>query len=213
MSLMLELLKPCLVDSVALIQSQAIKLPPDGVKFMLDMDRSLNVLVVSDKSAFSRRLYAIDQRLAQELGDMVKLYAFIPFRSEIGAVGMMQVNLQSMDGYSTAKRKILEAATSTYSVTRLADSYAFSESEDNLGIAPIADREYNSILELVFSESIIASREHPIFRKLAAPVLPNNNENEENEDKSNKGSNTVSLPPASDVLSIDIDLEHINDLL
>lgn len=56
MSLMLELLKPCLVDSVALIQSQAIKLPPDGVKFMLDMDRSLNVLVVSDKSAFSRRL-------------------------------------------------------------------------------------------------------------------------------------------------------------
>lgn len=213
MSLMLELLKPCLVDSVALIQSQAIKLPPDGVKFMLDMDRSLNVLVVSDKSAFSRRLYAIDQRLAQELGDVVKLYTFIPFRSEIGAVGMMQVNLQSKDSYSTTKRQILEAATSTYSVTRLADSYAFSKSEDNLGIAPIADREYNSILELVFSESIIASREHPIFRKLATPVLPNNDENEENEDKSNKGSNTVSFPPASDVLSIDIDLEHINDLL
>ncbi|WP_265453335.1 hypothetical protein [Aeromonas salmonicida] len=206
MSLMLELLKPCLVDSVALIQSQAIKLPPDGVKFMLDMDRSLNVLVVSDKSAFSRRLYAIDQRLAQELGDVVKLYAF-------GAVGMMQVNLQSKDGYSTAKRQILEAATSTYSVTRLADSYAFSESEDNLGIAPIADREYNSILELIFSQSIIDCREHPIFRKLATPALPNHDENEENEDKSKKGSNTVSLPPVSDVLSIDIDFENVNDLL
>lgn len=214
MSLILDLLKPCLVDQISWTQSQLIKLPPNDVSFMLDTDRILHMLIVNDKSEFTRRLYAVDQSLAKEFGDLIKPYAFIPYRSELGTVGMMQVNLQSKDGYSSAKRELIEAGTKIYSVTRLVDAYDFSERKDASDIEPISDIEYETVLNLIFSRSIVSDREHSIFQKFAKPTTTINKDGKCRENNHDKGCITMSQNLADDdVLNIDINLDTINDIM
>lgn len=214
MSLILDLLKPCLVDQISWTQSQLIKLPPNDVSFMLDTARALHVLIVNDKSEFTRRLYAVDQSLAKEFGDLIKPYAFVPYRSELGTVGMMQVNLQSKDGYSSAKRELIEAGSKIYSVTRLIDAYDFSERTDASDIEPISDIEYETVLDLVFSHSIVSNREHPIFKKLTKPTTTINEDGKFNENNHDEGCNAMSPNLADDyALNIDINLDTINDIM
>ncbi|MDH1897730.1 MULTISPECIES: hypothetical protein [Aeromonas] len=214
MSLILELLKPCLVDQISWTQSQLIKLPPNDVSFMLDTARTLHVLIVNDKSEFTRRLYAVDQSLTKEFGDLIKPYAFVPYRTELGTVGMMQVNLQSRDGYSSAKRELIEAGTKIYSVTRLIDAYDFSERKDASDIEPISDIEYETVLDLVFSRSIVSNREHPIFQRFAKPTTTINEDGKCSENNNDKGCNAMRPHLADDyVLNIDINLDTINDIM
>ncbi|MGL6462738.1 MULTISPECIES: hypothetical protein [Aeromonas] len=210
MSLILERLSACTIDPVAQVQKMLFQLPADSVNFVLDTDRALQLFMINDKSAATRRFYAVNHELVKELGSSVKQFVCVPFRSEMGAIGMMQVNLDSQDGYSVGKRKALESDAKVYSVTRLSDAYEFVESP-GVEIEPITNEEFDNVLNLIFSESIVENRESPLFKKYV--TSPTSNKEESKEHEAEKGSDTVSLPPVSDVLSIDIDLEHINDLL
>ena len=209
MSLILTRLSACSIDPVAQVQKQLFQLPADSVNFVLDTERALHLFIVNDKSATTRRFYAVNHELVKEMGDAVRQFTFVPFRSELGAVGIMQVNLQSKDGYSVAKRQVLELDAKVFSVTRLADTYEFTASTD-ADIEPVTDAELESILTLVFADSIVESREHPVFKKYASPSTPTKENNEKHEEEQ-KSVHIVSLSSNDDFLNIDLD--NINDLL
>ena len=211
MTLVIDRLKGCVVDRVALAQAEIFKLPADHVHFLLDKERSMQLFVLNERTAGIRRLYAVNNELAQELGDIIRQYCFIPFRTEQGAVGMMQINLHSHDGYSASKRGIIESDFAVFTTERLKDSYAFTGSSD-IAILPITDQEYVSLLELTFAESIIDSRQHPIFQKYAV-ISPTDNKSAIDEEIGEKSTMNKSSLDDDYALNIDIDLATINDIL
>ncbi|HHP5405828.1 TPA: hypothetical protein ACSCX2_002787 [Aeromonas veronii] len=199
------------MDRVALAQAEIFKLPADHVHFLLDKERSMQLFVLNERTAGIRRLYAVNNELAQELGDIIRQYCFIPFRTEQGAVGMMQINLHSHDGYSASKRGVIESDFAVFTTERLKDSYAFTGSSD-IAILPITDQEYVSLLELTFAESIIDSRQHPIFQKYAV-ISTTDNKSAIDEDIGEKSIMNKSSLDDDYALNIDIDLATINDIL
>ncbi len=211
MTLVIDRLKGCVVDRVALAQAEIFKLPADHVHFLLDKERSMQLFVLNERTAGIRRLYAVNNELAQELGDIIRQYCFIPFRTEQGAVGMMQINLHSHDGYSASKRGVIESDFAVFTTERLKDSYAFTGSSD-IAILPITDQEYVSLLELTFAESIIDSRQHPIFQKYAV-ISTTDNKSAIDEDIGEKSIMNKSSLDDDYALNIDIDLATINDIL
>lgn len=211
MTLVIDRLKGCVVDRVALAQAEIFKLPADQVHFLLDKERSMQLFILNDRTAGSRRLYPVNSELVPELGDLVRQYCFIPFRSEQGGLGMMQINMYSQDQYSLSKRGLIESNFKVYTTTRLADSYAFTGSSD-VAILPITDQEYVSLLELTFAESIIDSRQHPIFQKYAV-ISPTDNKSAIDEDIGEKSIMNKSSLDDDYALNIDIDLATINDIL
>lgn len=211
MTLVIDRLKGCVVDRVALAQAEIFKLPADHVHFLLDKERSMQLFVLNERTAGIRRLYAVNNELAQELSDIIRQYCFIPFRTEQGAVGMMQINLHSHDGYSASKRGVIESDFAVFTTERLKDSYAFTESSD-INILPITDQEYKHIIELTFAESIIDSRQHPIFQKYAV-ISTTDNKSAIDEDIGEKSTMNKSSLDDDYALNIDIDLATINDIL
>ncbi len=210
MSLILERLSACSIDPVAQVQEQLFQLPADSVNFVLDTERALQLFMINDKSAATRRFYAVKHELVKELGNSVKQFVCVPFRSELGAVGIMQVNLQSKDGYSVAKRQVLEADAKVYSITRLSDAYEFVESP-GVEIEPITDDEFENVLDLIFSESIVENRESPLFKKYV--TSPTSNKEESNKHEAGNGENIVKKSSPDEFLEINIDLDNINDIL
>ncbi|EKP0308239.1 hypothetical protein JGK42_002080 [Aeromonas veronii] len=214
MTLILDRLSACTIDRIAQAQAEIFKIPVDGVNFLLDKERCMQLFILNERTAGIRRLYAVNNELAQELGDIIRQYCFIPFRTEQGAVGMMQINLHSHDGYSASKRGIIESDFAVFTTERLKDSYVFTESDD-INILPITDDEYKHILELAFAESIIESREHPIFKKYVSQEALYMEKNNHEQDK-NACENVMlkKAPPEDDyIFNIDLSLETINDVL
>ncbi|AUY11526.1 hypothetical protein C3F36_19985 [Aeromonas sp. ASNIH2] len=211
MTLVIDRLKGCVVDRVALAQAEIFKLPADQVHFLLDKERSMHMFIFNDRTAGSRRFYPVNSALVPELGDLVKQYCFIPFRSEQGGLGMMQIHMYSQDLYTRSKRELMESNFAVYTTTRLADSYAFTGSSD-IAILPITDQEYVSLLELTFAESIIDSRQHPIFQKYAV-ISPTDNKSAIDEEIGEKSTMNKSSLDDDYALNIDIDLATINDIL
>ena len=211
MTLILDRLSACTIDRIAQAQAEIFKIPVDGVNFFLDKERCMQLFVLNERTAGIRRLYAVNNELAQELGDIIRQYCFIPFRTEQGAVGMMQINLHSHDGYSASKRGVIESDFAVFTTERLKDSYAFTGSSD-IAILPITDQEYVSLLELTFAESIIDSRQHPIFQKYAV-ISTTDNKSAIDEDIGEKSIMNKSSLDDDYALNIDIDLATINDIL
>lgn len=210
MSLILDRLTKCSVDPVSIIQKQLFQLPADSVNFVLDRTKALQLYIVNDRTATTRRLYAVNSELINDFGDIIKQYCFIPFRSELGSTGIMQVNLESGDSYSMSKRKAIEAEHDVFCVTRCSDTYKFSVVSD-VQIEPVSDDEYDRMLNIVFSDSIIDSSNHKALSKLSkkidevtetieCPAVINEAEK-------------VKTPEYDSVLTLDIDLDKINELL
>lgn len=214
MTLILDKLSACTIDRIAQAQAEIFKIPVDGVNFLLDKERCMQLFVLNERTAGIRRIYAVNNELAQELGDIIRQYCFIPFRTEQGTVGMMQINLHSHDGYSASKRGLIESDFAVFTTERLKDSYAFTESAD-INILPITDEEYEHILEFTFAASIVEDREHPIFKKYASQASLNMKKNNHEQEKNVCENVMMQKSPLEDdyIFNIDLSLETINDIL
>lgn len=105
----------------------------------------------------------------------------------------------------------MESNFKVYTTTRLADSYAFTGSSD-VAILPITDQEYENLLESTFAESIIDTRQHPLFQKYAV-TSTTDNKSAIDEDIGEKSIMNKSSLDDDYALNIDIDLATINDIL
>lgn len=211
MTLTLERLSGCVIDQVAQIQNKNFRVPADDTPFRVDMTRCKQLFVLNEKIGGTRRIYAVSNSLVQELGDLVRQCCILPIRAATGAVSLIQINLLSSDGFSKAKRELMESNHDVYTTTRLKDSYVFTQNTETI-ILPITDEEYEHLLELTFSESIIDSRQHPIFQKYAV-ISPTNNKSAIDEDIGEKSIMNKSSLDDDYALNIDINLDTINDIM
>jgi len=213
MTLILEKLRTFSINPTALIQKQLFQLPPDLVRFRIERAKALYFFALNDKTSALRRFYLVNEGLAKDLGDAAKLYCFVPFRSQLGPTGIMQVNMLASDKYSISKRQALEADSEVFSVTRLTDAYEFTTFTDH-DIEPIGDVELDHMLHLAFAGSIIEHREDPIFKRYFS--LPDSEGSEQyNAIIPATIENELITASSSydDLLNIDINIDSINALL
>ncbi|BBQ32671.1 MULTISPECIES: hypothetical protein [Aeromonas] len=213
MTLILERLSPCFIDPIAQIQNKLFRVPGDDTPFLVDRSRCTQLFVLNERTGGTRRIYAVSNALVQELGDLVRQCCIIPIRSATGAVSLIQINLLSSDGFSKAKRELMESDHDVYTTTRLKDSYVFTKNTET-NILPVTEDEYTNVLELVFADSIVDSKDHPIFKKYCISSTHDLERDLKNEEK--EYDEKVTKKPSrqyDDILNIDINLDNINDIL
>lgn len=166
MSLIIERLAGAMLDPHVHAQSYISKLPKNGVGIIVCPELTIYVACVKEKLPMGDRIYAINKELHDGVDEKVlKQYAFTPYRSEIGNPGLIVTNLNSNDGYSAAKRDVIQMKeAATYVVVREDESYKFTASSKQ--IESVSMDEFDYLLEVFFGDSLITKEDHPFYQKL-----------------------------------------------
>lgn len=166
MSLILDKLACAMLDPKVQAQTHLSKMPKDGVGILVCPEHTIYVACVKEKTPMGDRIYAIDKALHDGVDEKVlKQLAFTAYRIALGNAGLIVTNLNSNDGYSTAKRGVIQAKeAATYTVSRGDDSFTFTASPQQ--IERVSVDEFDRLLEVFFGDSLITNEDHPFYQKL-----------------------------------------------
>ncbi|AVP84320.1 hypothetical protein [Aeromonas hydrophila] len=163
MTLMLKKLACAILDPKVQTQAYLSKMPADGVSILVCQEHTIYLQCVKQGD----RLFAISTDLTSDIDEQhLKVYAMPPYRSEHGNAGIFVTNMNSKDRYSSAKRSVIRAERGTYSIKRTEDAYVFTATSKQ--IEPVSLEVFDHLLELFFEDSLITSKDHPVYQSLVS---------------------------------------------